>query len=80
MKLRTPVLLLALSAALPVLAAEATMESELEALRTFCRPDIERLCPKVEPGGGRLKECLMKRKEQMSVGCAEALRRLKKEL
>lgn len=80
MKLHTAVLLLALSAALPVLAAESAMESELEALRTYRGPDIERLCPEVEPGGGWLKACLMRHKEQMSVGCAEELQKLKKEL
>jgi hypothetical protein len=40
--------------------------------------DIERLCPNVGPGGGRMKACLMKHKEQMSVGCAQALQKLKK--
>lgn len=77
MSLRTTVLSLALSTALPVLAAEPSMEAELEALRTYCRPDIERLCPNVEPGGGRIKECLKKHKEQISVGCAQALEKLK---
>lgn len=77
MSLRTTVFSLALSTALPVLAAEPSMEAELEALRTYCRPDIERLCPNVEPGGGRIKECLKKHKEQISVGCAQALEKLK---
>ena len=80
MKLRTPVLLLALAFALPVLAAEPGMVAELEALRTYCKPDIERLCANVEPGGGRIKECLKKHKEQVSVGCAQALEKLKKGL
>ena len=46
----------------------------LAALRTYCKADIERLCPNVEPGDGQIKACLMAQKEQMSVGCAEALR------
>lgn len=53
------------------------MEAELEALRAYCKADIERLCPNVEPGGGRIKECLMAQKEQMTVGCAQALQKLK---
>lgn len=53
------------------------MEAELEALRTYCKADIERLCPNVEPGGGRIKACLMAQKEQMTVGCAQALQKLK---
>lgn len=80
MRLRTTVFSLALSMALPVLAAEPGMEAELEALRTYCKPDIERLYPNVEPGGGRIKECLKKNKEQVSVGCAQALEKLKKGL
>jgi hypothetical protein len=51
---------------------------ELEVLRTYCKADIERLCPNVEPGGGRIKACLMVQKEQMLVGCAQALEKLKK--
>jgi hypothetical protein len=80
MKLRKPILLLALCCALPALAAEPKMEAELQALRAYCKPDIERLCPKVEPGGGRLKACLKMHKEEISVGCAQALQKLKKEL
>ena len=80
MSLRIPSLLLLLLVAVPLAAAEPSLEKEIEALRTYCKPDIERLCPKVEPGGGRLKECLSRHKEQISVGCAEALQQLKKEL
>lgn len=53
--------------------------AEMQALKTYCRADIERLCGNVEPGGGRIKECLMAQKEQMSVGCAQALQKLKQE-
>jgi len=73
------VVVVLLAAALPAAAQESKMDKELEALRTYCKPDIERLCAKVEPGGGRLKECLMKHKEEMTVGCAQALEALKKE-
>jgi hypothetical protein len=50
---------------------------EMQALRTYCKADVERLCPGVQPGGGRIKACLMEKKEQMSVGCAQALQKLK---
>jgi len=49
---------------------------EMQALRTYCKADVERLCPGVQPGGGRIKACLMEKKEQMSVGCAQALQKL----
>ena len=54
------------------------LDKEMAALREYCKADIERLCPKVEPGGGRIKECLMKHKEKLEVGCAQALAKLKK--
>lgn len=59
--------------------AQASKMEELEALRTYCKPDIERLCPNVEPGGGRIKECLRAQKEQMTVGCAQALQKLQQQ-
>jgi hypothetical protein len=77
MKTRLPVLLCGLAIALPALAQESKVDQELEALRAYCKPDIERLCADVEPGAGRIKECLMRHKEQMSVGCAQALEKLK---
>jgi hypothetical protein len=43
----------------------------------YCRPDMERLCPGVPPGGGRIIRCLKAHKMEMSVGCAMTLRRLK---
>jgi hypothetical protein len=64
--------------ALPVVAEESSLQREIEVLRTYCRPDIERLCPAVEPGGGRIKECLKQHEKEMSVGCAQALQKLKK--
>lgn len=46
-------------------------------IRTYCMSDIERLCKGVEPGGGRIIKCLKAHKEEMSVGCATALQKLK---
>ena len=79
MTVRKTILLLAVSAAMPAFAQQPSeLDKEIEALRTYCRADIERLCPNVEPGGGQIKACLMAQKEQMSVGCAQALQKLKK--
>jgi hypothetical protein len=49
-------------------------------LITYCRADIERLCAGIQPGGGRLIKCLKAHKEEMSVGCAQALMKLKREM
>ena len=79
MTIRTTALLLLVSAALPAFAQQPSqLDKELEALRTYCKADIERLCPSVEPGGGKIKACLMEKKEKLEVGCAQALQKLKK--
>jgi hypothetical protein len=75
---RTTVLLVAMLTSMPAFSGGAQQEEELQAIRTYCKPDVERLCAGVEPGGGRMKDCLMKHKEQMSVGCAQALQKMKK--
>jgi hypothetical protein len=55
----------------------AKAQAELEDIRTYCMSDIERLCKGIEPGGGRLVRCLKTHKKEMSVGCAQALQKLK---
>lgn len=55
----------------------AVTEDEKKALETYCEPDIERLCPGVGLGDGKMKACLEKNKKELSVGCAEALEELK---
>jgi len=46
----------------------------------YCKPDVERLCPGVEPGGGRIVACLKAHKMDMSVGCAMALKKMKSQM
>lgn len=50
---------------------------EMEDIKTYCKEDIERLCKGIEPGGGRLLKCLKANTKEMSVGCAQALEKLK---
>ena len=77
--MRNLVLAIALVSVLPVSARAAGPDpAEAAALQKYCMPDIQRLCPNVPPGGGRIKGCLMSNKDQMSVGCAKALQALKK--
>ena len=51
--------------------------NQMQQAMRYCRPDMERLCPGVPPGGGRIIKCLKAHKMEMSVGCAMTLRRLK---
>lgn len=60
-------------------APASASESAQNGFLTYCAPDIQRLCPGVSAGGGRIKNCLMGKKEQMSVGCAQALQKMKQE-
>ena len=55
MTVRKTALLLLLSAAMPAFAQQPSqLDKEVEALRAYCKPDIERLCPNVPPGGGKI--------------------------
>lgn len=75
MIIRMTSLLLLVSASMPIFAQG--LEAEIQALKTYCKSDIERLCPNVEPGGGRIKACLKAQQNEMTVGCAKALQELK---
>ena len=47
---------------------------------TYCKSDVARLCPGVEPGGGRIVGCLKAHKMEVSVGCAKALQKMKAQM
>ena len=74
---RTAILLLLVSATMPKFALGQGLEAEIQALKTYCKPGIERLCPNVEPGGGRIKACLLAQMNELTVSCAKALQELK---
>ena len=46
----------------------------------YCRADAERLCPGVQPGGGAIKKCLKEHENEVSIGCAKELKKLKAEM
>lgn len=77
MIVRKTILLLLVLATMPAFTQAQGLEAEIQALKTYCKADIERLCPNVEPGGGRIKACLMANKNELRVGCAKALQELK---
>jgi hypothetical protein len=43
----------------------------------YCKEDAARICPGVEPGGGRLVGCLKEHENEVSIGCAKELKAIK---
>ena len=43
----------------------------------YCKADAERLCPGVEPGGGKLIGCLKQHENEVSIGCAKEIKAIK---
>ena len=68
MNIRTAcaIALFTLPAATPAFAAEAD-------LRQACRDDVKQLCAGVQPGGGRIKQCLKDNAAKVSDGCKQAI-------
>jgi Cysteine rich repeat. len=64
-----PLLLLAVISPGSTQAAKAPL--------ALCKADAERICPGVAPGGGKIIACLKQHKDEVSVGCAKALKALK---
>ncbi len=54
--------------------------AQMSELMKYCKADAERLCPGVEPGGGRIVKCLKAHEMDMSIGCGKALKHLKAEM
>ena len=62
--------MLALALAASAGAAETTPPARP---RMACAADLQRLCPDVTPGGGRIMQCLKGRMDQVSDGCKSAV-------
>ena len=46
----------------------------------YCKADAERLCAGIKPGGGALKKCLKEHEDEVSIGCAKELKKIKAEM
>ena len=76
MRIRHLTIASALSLAAFAFAQSGALAQQAEALR-YCKADFERLCPGVQPGGGRIIGCLKAHKEEISIGCGKALQAIK---
>ena len=41
--------------------------------RAACQADVAKLCPGIQPGGGRIMGCLKQNEAQVSTSCKEAI-------
>ena len=55
-------------------AAAQARGDQAGAMRQACAGDVKTLCPGIEPGGGRLKQCLRDNAAKLSPGCRDALK------
>ena len=76
MRIRHFALVSALSLAAFASSEPGALAQQAEAMR-YCKADIARLCPGMQPGGGRIIGCLKAHKEEMSIGCGKALQAMK---
>jgi hypothetical protein len=69
-----PVVLLVAAGSAVAQTAPATPAAPKPAVVAACRGDIQRLCTGVEPGGGRIGECMRAHGKELSPGCVKAVR------
>ncbi|MBX9710577.1 MAG: hypothetical protein K2X60_06045 [Xanthobacteraceae bacterium] len=62
--------LILLALAIPATAQTAAPSSQM---RQACSADMRSLCSGIMPGGGRIKNCMMEKRDQLSQGCKDAL-------
>ena len=46
----------------------------------YCKADVRRLCAGIQPGGGRLAQCLKAHENEVSIGCAKELKNVKSKM
>jgi hypothetical protein len=76
MRIRQFAIVSALSLATFASAAPTALAQRAEAMK-YCKADYQRLCPGIQPGGGRIIGCLKAHKEEISIGCGKALQAMK---
>ena len=59
-----------------LVAGPALADTETDLVKA-CTTDVEKLCPGIAPGGGKIAACLKKHANQVTVGCAKAIQKAK---
>jgi len=53
--------------------AAQTASPSMWSIRRACGSDIRSVCAGIMPGGGRIKQCMIEKRDQLSSGCKAAL-------
>lgn len=48
-------------------------------MRDACKADVDKLCPQVKPGGGRITACLKQNASQISDTCKDAISHMREQ-
>ena len=56
-------------------AQAKAIKAELKKVGEACRGDIDKFCPKVEPGGGRIAACLKDNAGSLSARCVASIKK-----
>jgi len=68
----------AFSMALALCAANAASQPALNPdVVKACEADVKTLCPGIQPGEGRIAECLRKNRDKVSDGCKAQLKEMR---
>lgn len=57
--------------------AQSLTRTQQQALRSACGADIRAVCAGIQPGGGRLLQCIQANPDRISQGCKDALASVK---
>jgi hypothetical protein len=64
---------IAVVACITSFSTAALGQNQRGAMREACKADFEKYCSGVQPGGGRIAECLNMQHDQLSEACKTAL-------
>ena len=58
---------------IPALGSCPVAAQPVASLRAACGSDVRTVCAGVMPGGGRIKQCMIDKRDQLSNACKDAL-------